>query len=1230
MSLRKYAWRVLFVGLIAMATALTLVAQSPTGEIRGTIQDPQGAVVPKATVSITEVATGRTIAKQTNESGLFIASALLPGTYKVTIKATGFTTEERQVVVEAGQNVDASLKLSVGGSESTIEVGAAVAQLQIDTSRSTVDGVITGQQIDQMPLNDRNFLDLAQEEPGVLVRNGSSIDPTKTGAYRAVGLMGRSGTGTRVQIDGIDVTDETVGTTMANISDDAVQEFQLSQSSLDLSTSLTSSGAVSIVTRSGGNAIHGSAFEFYRNQDMGARLAFLPTSQPFNRHITGFRVGGPFKKDKLFWFVNWERTYQNQQGITTSDSNFPNLLGNNCLSGCNAPNSYGVRNIDARLDWNVRSNMRFFYRFGDDWNDSAGGTIPVSPFQNVDWTNDHTLGLDITQGRLSHSIRAGYVKFNNRIITQSFSGFAFPTTSQGIPYFLSVGSYSAGPNSLAPQTTAQDNYDTKYDGSFMRGNHMIRFGGEVNHIILGGFANFAGPLSFSGTFDSGTQTALNNSTNPLDYPLSSFSMGPDQGFFTDQPCDGFKYGCHRNTRIAWYAGDNWKVSNRLTVNYGTRWEYDTGYFNSENFTRPDFLNFYQPGLATKPSMGFNKFGPEAGFAWDPTGGGKTVIRGGAKMAYEMNIYNNLIFDQGNLLPSGIGPDTYSQSNIKNPNGTPVTLAEAGLSLAQMPGSCQSAAAQGQMTAGNYNCLVGTGAVAGGNSIGSVLNVVGALTQTVKNAYNTYAFSPNGTPSFENTQTISNGYLVGGSNFKIPYSLQYNIGVQREIKPGHVLTVDFLMNHGVHMAFLGVDLECRGCASTLNVANATARIASIAGVPAGTQPGTAAWSSAVSAWMAGAGAGKNITSFKLGDDTIYQGLTPSPNAPAGFLQSTGMLNMRVMSDGGFTKYEGLHVSMRGRLSGGDQLGFLGKFLKSSNYIVSYAYGESEATNGAGRPEFLNGALDKFNPTDPTFFGPDSLDFRHMLSGGASITLPFGFRVSPNFLFHTAIPGTLNLPATSASVANGTSGLSGANAAMFTQDFLGEGGTGTTPLAQPIPGTHIGELNRGLNNWTEVNAAISTYNSQVAGTVLPAGQALIKAGLFTQAQLVALKAVATTITPVPVTNPWPYQSYFNMDAAITRPIRLSRLREGLSIEPTLQFFNIFNRNSLVATSTSLAGTFGSLNYNYAGAAAVPVGTPITNSLTQCSTKYSSCQLQENVNRGRQNGTTRLFQIGVRVNF
>lgn len=1180
--------------LLGVLFASRSFAQAPTGNIRGEISDQSGGVIPEAVVKLTEVATGRVLEVRTNSVGIYAANLLLPGDYKLRIEAAGFKTYEQSVVLRAGDTVNINVKMEVGAAATTVEVASSAGQFHVDTTRATVDGVITAQQIDAFPLNARNFLELAALEPGVLIRDGGDVDPTKSGAYRTVGILGRSGTSTRVQMDGVDVTDESVGTTMANISDDAVQEFQLSQSSLDLTTSLTSSGAISVITRSGGNQVHGSGFWFYRNQDMGARLGFLTESNPpFKRTQAGYRAGGPFKKDKLFWFSNWERTYQTQQSIFTSDAVFPDVpfgSSNNCTNGCTGGVPFDVRLVTERLDWNIRTNMRAFYRFSHDMNLAAGGTIPVNPYQNVDWTNVHALGLDITTGRTSHSIRFGHVTFNNRIVSMEMPGFKFPATPNGIPYYMGVGAYVLGPNNLAPQATAQNNIQSKYDGTFVYGRHTFRWGFEVNRLLLGGFANFAGPLTVNADYSQENRNAIAaaglNTGDPLNYPLSDFSGGPDNGFFSIDGCFKWAHGCHRNTRIAWYAGDTWKVRSNFTLNIGTRWEYDTGYFSDyAGVTVPDYTNYWISGYSARPRMGKDKFGPQIGFAWDPTGSGKTSIRGGYYLAYEMNIYNNLLFDLGAWLPSGIGPDLYTSSNFARADGTPITPAMAGVS--SLPASCADATSQGQLAAGNYTCLVG-------QPTGSVIGIIGAVDKTMKDSYNGYAFDPSkGDPQFVYAKGSTYGFQVGGSNFKIPYSMQYNIGFQREVKTGHILTVDFLYNHGYHLPFLGVDLECRRCANSLNPAAAQSKVDGVLGGLTADE------------WIA-ANPGSNISAFGLASDSIFPGRTPDPTSSYAEIRDTNFLVNRTMLNGGVTAYTGVHINLRGQFGQHFTLGEH-SLIKNMFYHTSWAIGRAESTDGAGangRAEFLTAAWNKLNPHDPAFFGPTTLDRTHMITSAIALDTIAGFRLSTGWTIYSAPPLDLFIPAPY---------LAGSNQ-IFVTDANGDAGTGTTPFRDPIPGTHLGEFNRGVNSWADLNKVLANYNSTYAGQITPAGQALVKAGVFTEAQLKSLSAVMPTIALAPGNNPWPFNRLFNANLSIGRPIHL-KAHENFVIEPWLQIFNLFNHTGL-RTYGGLGGTFGSLNFNY--------HDPANESI--CG---GNCVAALDAYRTR-NADTRLMQLGVRVTF
>src|SRR5947209_8553830 len=244
---------------ILLLIALPAWSQSTisTGSIQGTITDPNAAVVANAKITITNKATGREVKATSSSSGTFSSGPLVPGDYEMKVEAPGFQTAVSAIPVQVGVTSTGNIRLTIGKASEIIEVTSNA--VQVNTEQATVQGVLTAQQIDNLPVNGRNFLDLAQLEPGVQIQDGGNFDPTKNG-FSSVSFGGRFGRTARIEVDGLDISDETVGTTTQNIPAGAIQEFQVSQSSLDLSTELTSSGAINVVTRSGSNKWHGEAF----------------------------------------------------------------------------------------------------------------------------------------------------------------------------------------------------------------------------------------------------------------------------------------------------------------------------------------------------------------------------------------------------------------------------------------------------------------------------------------------------------------------------------------------------------------------------------------------------------------------------------------------------------------------------------------------------------------------------------------------------------------------------------------------------------------------------------------------------------------------------------------------------------------------------------------------------------------------------------------------------------
>src|ERR1700752_206907 len=263
---------------VLCTTAVESQTTISTGSIQGTITDPSGAVVSNAKISITSKATAQAISTSSTSSGTYTSGALVPGDYTVRVEASGFKSLTATVSVQVGVTSSGNFKLEVGQTGQVVEVQANT--LQVDTEQATVQGVLSTEQIENLPINGRNFLDLAQLEPGVQIQDGGNFDPTKKG-FSAISFGGRFGRTARIEVDGLDISDETVGTTTQNVPVNSIQEFQVSQSNLDLATELTSSGTVNITTKSGTNTIHGDGFINYRSDGTSAAIGNPPAS--FNR-----------------------------------------------------------------------------------------------------------------------------------------------------------------------------------------------------------------------------------------------------------------------------------------------------------------------------------------------------------------------------------------------------------------------------------------------------------------------------------------------------------------------------------------------------------------------------------------------------------------------------------------------------------------------------------------------------------------------------------------------------------------------------------------------------------------------------------------------------------------------------------------------------------------------------------------------------------------------------------
>src|SRR2546425_811471 len=450
-----------FVVVVCLSGLITASAQRTTGSLTGTVVDPNGLAINAAKVSLTDKERGIKLSVTTSSEGTYFAPDLVPGRYDLSVQKDGFKTFATIVTIVVGVTTSISPKLELGQVSSIVEVKESA--LTVDTASATVQGVITGDQIDRLPLNGRNFLDLATQEPGVQTVDGGTFDPTKNQMV-GVSIGGRSGRSTRIQIDGVDITDETVGTTVANISNESTKEFSISQSSLDPSTDLTSTGSVNVVTKSGTNELHGSGFGFFRDSAYTAdqRLSKVGPKPEASRRNYGGRLAGPLLKNHLFWALDYEKLQQNDQRVTNIPE-FPQFTGNFAVP-------LTERMGSARLDWVANNKLNMFYRFrhDDNFGVTGFGARDLAAFSNLNNTNFHIIGADFHNGRWNHSVRASYVNFNNLIVdADPAAGTPDTLDPNGNPVLVRITGrlQDVGPDLLAPQQTFQDNKQTKYDAS---------------------------------------------------------------------------------------------------------------------------------------------------------------------------------------------------------------------------------------------------------------------------------------------------------------------------------------------------------------------------------------------------------------------------------------------------------------------------------------------------------------------------------------------------------------------------------------------------------------------------------------------------------------------------------------------------------------------------------------------------------------------------------------------
>lgn len=700
--------------LLTVAAAIACLlpnarAQEPAGVISGTVVDPSGAIIARARVVIKQSQTGQSQKQTTNEFGNFTFLSVPAGVYELFAEADGFLRlRAPRVNVEIDRTVRLSLALGLGVSE-RVEVFATADPVERDSS--SLGQTVTERQITDLPLNGRNFTQLGLLQAGVapltngLLSAGGSIKATQ-----AFVVNGQRPESNNYLLDGVRNVNRMDGGFAIRTPIDALQEFRILTHTAPPEYGSVSGASVSVITRSGGNGFHGALYYFGRNDAVDARNFFSADVEPLKQHQYGGTLGGPIRRNKLFFFGYYEG-YRNRQGVTKTttvptpaeragdfsalqDPSTGNQLinfltgqpfpGNRIPSTMFNPVSQRVldfyplgnvspslfratqvqrNNVDQggiRIDAIANEKDQFAIRYatssGSNFNPLSIRGADVPGFPTGDDSRTHSVTASHTHvfgpGALNH-LRAAFFR-NKFLFDQRFNhttprslGFQYDNTFEpalGPPYFIVNGYASVGNPITGPRNSAQNDYEIYESLSLVRGNHTIKFGGDFRRTQI----NISQGIAANGFYVF--------APFPTNAPFANFLIGFPVVFF--QGGGDFHRGL-RSFEASGYAQDQWRVTPKLTINYGLRYE-----VNSPFAEIRDRLNQFAPGQQSKvfpdaprgilfpgdPGVAkrilnvyYKGLMPRIGLAYDPTGRGRTSVRAAYGIFYDA-------FSNGSSMP----------------------------------------------------------------------------------------------------------------------------------------------------------------------------------------------------------------------------------------------------------------------------------------------------------------------------------------------------------------------------------------------------------------------------------------------------------------------------------------------------------------------------------------------------------------------------------------------------
>jgi hypothetical protein len=666
--------------LLSMFIAPAFLAQAPVGTISGVVTDPSGAVIKDAPITIRNKSTGFTRQTKSENDGAYSAPALPAGEYEVQIQVQGFRTMLRQVTVTVGSIIKLDLALEVGQTTEIVTVDAS-NNARINYETHSIDGVITRQKIQELPLNGRSFLQLAFLEPGVTASPGTTA---QYNSLFSVSILGGDSARTAITVDGGNIRNAIEGNTGMNFSQEVVQEFQLSSTNFDLSTGITSVGGVNIVTRTGSNEFHGSGYFFFRDHNMAAYpgLSRDPLSPDpfFARRNPGVWVGGPIIKDRLNFFTNYE--YTNQTSIVTYQ---PNYASASSLAG-NFASPYSGHLFSTRLDWRVTDKHSAFLRYSHDQNKgfgpNGGAILPSNWLQNKNFSDQGVIGVTSTfTPTLVNDFRFNFTYWQNRNLFPDSSvcpdciGLNFPQLE------INGTNVRVGNTENATQGRDLRRFTFLDTVTWQKQSHRFRFGTEIEYAPGTGFWGYCDPACAVG-LPIETVTSIPTTILPLQlrqalFPNLPTSIRTGQDLL-NLPFVGAAVGvgdpaqpppfnidkAKVNRRLRFFGQDTWKIKPNFTLNYGLAWNFESTLVNRD-LDKPQYLAPLYGNDLSPTKNNYNNFSPALGFAWNLGKSNKTVVRAGAGIYWDTEQLWRRLEERGYIGPKGNGRQLVSHTFFKN-------------------------------------------------------------------------------------------------------------------------------------------------------------------------------------------------------------------------------------------------------------------------------------------------------------------------------------------------------------------------------------------------------------------------------------------------------------------------------------------------------------------------------------------------------------------------------------